>query len=117
MFMYLIDIEVVVRAQSPLAGVHTIREHSIADDIEQAQRGILEPTHLAALLSIDAADIESASIAFCGENPFPKLPCALLAYDAKTKRMLPERPNGLSAASLSPITGISPELITESPQA
>ena len=65
---------------------------AVDDAAGPRQPGLPKPVGLADMLRTDEAAIATASISQCRADAFPRLPFCLLAYDAKTTRILPERP-------------------------
>ena len=95
MFVYLIETEIQVSAQSANGGIQRIRQIVVAEDAAQATHGILDRPRLAELVAVSVDEIETACITACitacDEHAFPKVPAIRAAYDASTKRHLSAR--------------------------
>lgn len=96
MFMYLVEVEVIVRADDAKAGTYALRSMIVADNAGQAQEGLLDTGHLASLLSLEGHvlgephdGIESARIVACDEHPFPRTPTTLVTYLMPDRQILP----------------------------
>jgi hypothetical protein len=96
MLMYLVETEVIVRADNAKAGRYLLRSLVVADDADQAQEGLLESGYLAGLLSLEGCvlgephgGIEDARIVGCDEHPFPPSPTRLVTYLMPGRQIVP----------------------------
>jgi hypothetical protein len=108
MFMYLREVEVVVRAGDPNAGTYIVREMVMADDAAQAVARALDRGRLAHLLSLGDGDgdgdgdgegddrIEQARIVACDEGPLPTTPVTLVSWLVPGRQMELPRSRGLA---------------------